>query len=192
MQSQELLLIRHAPVATGGILCGRTDVAARLDGARIARLRSMLPDVGRVVTSPALRCRQTAAALWPGPGQDPAQDARLWEQDFGAQEGMALTDLPDLGERTRAELAAYRPPGGESFDDLCARVAPALRLYAAEAVRTGKGLALVVHAGVIRAALGLVLGTPSAGLGFEVGTLSVTGLRCGPDGPVAVTGVNQR
>lgn len=189
MQGGELLLIRHAPIVTPGILCGRTDVAARPDPGRVAQLRAALPQVARVVGSPALRCRQTAAALWPG--REVAQDARLWEQDFGAHDGLPLADLPDLGVLDRTALAAYRPPGGESFADLCARVAPALRDHAGAAVRSGP-VALVVHAGVIRAALGLVLDSPGAGLAFAVDTLSVTVLRCDAQGPVAVTGVNRR
>ncbi|MCC5957462.1 MAG: histidine phosphatase family protein [Natronohydrobacter sp.] len=168
MRMARLRMIRHAPALHGGALAGRRDVAADLgDGAGVAGVRGALGEVGRVIVSPALRCVQTAQALFPGVGF--AQDARLWEQDFGAWEGMALDALPDLGPLTRAELAAHCPPGGESFADLCARVWPALHEIAA-----GGDAVIVAHAGVIRAGLALVLDSPSQGLAFEVAPLSLT------------------
>ncbi|MDD9743270.1 MULTISPECIES: histidine phosphatase family protein [Marinovum] len=184
----ELILLRHAPVATPGRLCGRSDPSAALVAADIARLRAALPLPGRVVTSPARRCRQTAAALWPAQAAQP--DARLWEQDFGAHEGLPYDALPDLGPMSGADLAQYAPPGGESFADLCARVAPALAEHGQAAAQMPAPLVLVVHAGVIRAALSQVTGLLSAGLAFEVATLSATRLRCGPEGPVSVIGAN--
>jgi len=141
--------------------------------------------VATVTTSPARRCRQTARAIWPDRG-DFDTDARLWEQDFGAQDGGRLTDLPDLGELGQSDLAAHRPPGGESFEDLCDRTHPALARHAARAHDTDAPVALVVHAGVIRAALALVLGTRPPALVFEVAPLSVTRLRVGAQGPFSV------
>lgn len=166
-----LRIIRHAPALHGGALAGRRDVAADLgDGARLAALRGVLGDGVQVISSPARRCVQTTEALFPG--MDFAQDARLWEQDFGAWEGMALDALPDLGPMSRAELAAHCPPGGESFERLCARVWPALREIAA-----GGDAVIVAHAGVIRAGLALALDRPAQGLAFEVAPLSLTELQ---------------
>lgn len=170
-----LRMIRHAPALHGGALAGRRDVAADLgDGARVAALRAALGLQARVISSPARRCIQTTGALFPG--MDFAQDTRLWEQDFGAWEGVAFDALPDLGPLCRADLAAHCPPGGESFNDLCTRVWPALREIAS------KGDAVIVaHAGVIRAGLALVLDSPAQGLAFEVAPLSLTELhRIGP------------
>ena len=169
-RATELMLIRHAPALHGGRLCGRTDVPADCsDAARIAALRDRIGRPDRILVSPALRCRQTAAALWPDL-TEPETDAVLWEQDFGDWEGMAFADLPDIGAMSCGALAAHRPPGGESFADLCARVAPAL-----SAVR-GARVAIVAHAGVVRAGLALALGTVPAALGFEVAPLSLTRL----------------
>lgn len=166
-RATELILIRHAPARTEGRLCGRTDVAADLsDATAILALAQAVGPVDRIRVSPARRCRATASALWPQ--RDFTLDAALWEQDFGAWEGMAYAEIPDLGPLSRAELAAHRPPGGESFADLMARVAPALR-----AIPAGR-TALVVHAGTIRAALALALSNPADALGFAVLPLSVT------------------
>jgi alpha-ribazole phosphatase len=187
LAATELVLIRHAPAETGGRLCGRRDVPARLDDrAALARVGAALAGARVVVTSPALRCRQTAEALFPGRATE--EDARLWEQDFGAEDGMAYADLPDLGPLPLAALAERRPPGGESFADMVARVAPALLALAGRA-RTEGPVAVVAHAGTVRAGLALALGSVPAALAFEVDPLSVTRLRC-LDGAFSIVCVN--
>ncbi|MCU9849412.1 histidine phosphatase family protein [Defluviimonas sp. WL0024] len=181
----ELILIRHAPALSQGKLCGRTDVPADCgDVERIEATRAALGTPDRIVVSPALRCRQTAAALWPDLAE-PELDAALWEQDFGDWEGRPYAELPDLGPLPPAELADHRPPRGESFADLCARVAPALRRAA-----SGGRVAVVAHAGTARAALALALGNPAQGLAFEIAPLSVTRLRLLEGGGWSVIGVN--
>ncbi|KAJ55190.1 hypothetical protein ACMU_15655 [Actibacterium mucosum KCTC 23349] len=181
----DLFLIRHAPADTQGRLCGRTDVGALLQGcsAQVAALQSRLstPELP-LISSPARRCVQTAEALWPG--RAPSVDARLWEQDFGVLDGAPVADIPDLGPLSRAELAQHRAQEGESFADLCARAAPALTGVSQSSI-------LVVHAGVIRAALALALGDIPVGLAFDIGTLSLTRLRRFPDGSYAVLSVNE-
>ena len=185
----ELVLIRHAPVAEPGVLNGRRDVAARLSPEPVDALALGVGRVARVIVSPALRCRQTAAALWPG--TDPMEDARLWEQDFGDFEGRALTDLPDLGEMTPEALAAHRWPGGESFADVCARVTPGLQDAARLAEDLAAPVAVVAHAGVIRAALALVTGHVPGALAFEIAPLSATRLGVWRGAPVSVRSVNR-
>lgn len=184
----ELILIRHAPNRETGYLIGRTDVSARIDAAAIADLIENLPVVSDIIVSPAKRCVETAMALWPN--QALRKDARLWEQDFGCNEGARYADLPDIGVKTNQELARYRPEGGESFDDLCARSFAAMKDWSAKASTEGKTIALVVHAGTIRAALGLAMGNSAAALSFEIDHLSITRLRAGHEGPVSIRGVN--
>ncbi|WP_102224730.1 histidine phosphatase family protein [Acidimangrovimonas sediminis] len=186
----EMILIRHAPVAEPGLLAGRSDLPARLPEPRaLGAARQMLAgwgaDPGRLVVSPALRCRETAAALFPG--TTPPADPRLWEQDFGAWDGRPMAAMPDLGPQDRAALATLRPPGGESFLDAAGRIAPAL-----DAMTAAPGIVtLVVHAGTIRAALGQALGTPEAGLAFEIAPLSATRIRLFPDGSRGIAFVNR-
>ncbi len=171
----ELILIRHAPADAGGRLCGRTDVDAILpEPSALVRIAEAVGSVDRLTVSPARRCVQTARALFPGQDQHP--DPRLWEQDFGAWEGRPLTDLPDLGPLSVGELAHHCPPDGESFATLCARIAPALRDLSAGRI------AVVAHAGTVRAALALALGSVPAALAFEVAPLSVTAVRLFPGG----------
>lgn len=178
----ELYLIRHAPKLDDGRMAGRRDVDSDCsDLAAFAALRARMGAVDDVITSPARRCLQTAAALLPH--MPSTQDPRLWEQDFGQWEGLAYGDLPDLGPLSTAEIAAHRPPSGESFNDLCARALPAL-----QGLR-GK-VAIVTHAGVIRAALGWALGRQEAGLTFQVASLSVTKITVLADGQCAIGFVN--
>ncbi|MEM9852632.1 MAG: histidine phosphatase family protein [Pseudomonadota bacterium] len=187
MAEAQLILIRHARADTQGRLAGRRDVPAILDDAEgLARLRGALGSPAKIVTSPALRCRQTANALF---GERAgAEDDRLWEQDFGDHEGVPFEDIPDLGPLPRADLATVTPPGGEGFADMVARVTPALRNLAGEALTIGP-IVVVAHAGTVRAGLALALGDMSAALAFEVEPLSATRIRCLP-GAMSVMSVN--
>ena len=183
----DLFLLRHAPADHGGRLCGRTDVPAILpQGPQIAALQRLIPEGCLRLSSPALRCRQSAAALWPG--AEVGSDPRLWEQDFGDHEGLPFDQIPDLGPQTLEALARHRPPSGESFGDMVERMRPALDELARHAVQTGP-VAVMAHAGIVRAALGIALGRPHLGLAFDVQPLSVTRLRCLPQG-FAIISVN--
>ncbi|MCV2864003.1 histidine phosphatase family protein [Albidovulum sediminicola] len=178
-------MIRHAPAITGGRLCGRTDVPADLrNAASIAALRKALGQPDHLSVSPALRCRQTLDAIWPD--ATATEDAALWEQDFGQWDGQPYSALPDIGALSGAALADHRPPGGESFADLCARAAPAI----GGAARRDGTVAIVAHAGIVRAALALALGSPGAALAFDVAPLSATRLRPLDGGGFGIISVN--
>lgn len=178
----KLMILRHAPALTGGRLAGRSDVAADCsDGDAFVRIRDRIGAVGTVLTSPARRCRQTAAALgWP----DAPARAGLWEQDFGLWEGRPYADLPELGPLPPARLARHRPEGGESFEDMAARVQAEIGSL------TGDTL-LIAHAGTVRAALAIVVGP--AALAFTVAPLSLTTLiRAGQDWAVEAVNLVSR
>ncbi len=184
----DVILIRHAPSDFTGRLAGRLDVPSLLPrGEALAhaqsRLAALAPPAPRVISSPARRCLESAAALCPAAGV--TEDARLREQDFGEWEGRPYTALPDLGLLTREDLAAFSPPGGESFLDLFARAGEAL----AEIAAAGPAI-VFAHAGTIRAALGLALGHAPLGLAFEIAPLSATLLRALPGGQWSAGFVN--
>lgn len=152
------------------------DVPAELGDPTVwAPLQRLVAEVPHKVCSPALRCRQTAGALWPA-DDNIDTDPRLWEQDFGAHDGLDFASIPDLGPLTQAELAAYRPPNGESFADMVVRVGPVIEALA-DMARASGPVAVVAHAGTARAALALALGTVPPALGFEIAPWSVTRLR---------------
>ncbi len=163
-----LLILRHAPLARPG-LAGRRDVDADCSNrAALDWAAGALRGAGSIWASPALRCRQTCAALALFPEYPPG----LWEQDFGIWEEPGA-EIPDLGPLPVAELAAHRPPGGESFLDMCARVQPQL----AQAQGT---VAIIAHAGTVRAALAMAVGP--AALSFSIAPLSLTILARTPNG----------
>lgn len=166
MIATEFWLIRHAPIADGR-LAGRRDVEVQVDQRAAWALAAMLGTPDRLICSPARRCLQTAAALWP---MLSAQvDPRLWEQDFGQWEGCAIADMPDLGPLDPEALSVARPHGGESFADLVARTVPALLSLCG-----GGCVAVVAHAGTVRAALAQATGHIPGALAFQVAPLSLT------------------
>ncbi|MGR3502598.1 histidine phosphatase family protein [Pseudaestuariivita sp.] len=182
----DVFWIRHAPTVAPETLAGRRDVAADVsDSVRAEAVRRYCGEVDVLIRSPAQRCAMTAATIWPEGA--PEVDARLWEQDFGAWDGMALRDLPDLGPLPARELAAHRPPQGESFLQVADRIAPVLVELPERNVRR---IAIVAHAGVIRAALGRALGEVHAGLGFAIAPWSVTHLSVLKGSPPAIVRVN--
>lgn len=177
----KLLLLRHAPAIRGDLLVGRTEVDADVsDRAALNWMAARVQGV-KVISSPARRCLQTAAAMDLSPDQT---IEALREQDFGAWDGRNYQDLPDLGTMTLPQLSAHRPPEGESFQDMAARVTRELAALTQDTLVIG-------HAGTVRAALSLVVGP--AALAFAIAPLSLTILsRMGNDWAVELVNLTGR
>ena len=160
----------------------------QIEKATQERLKQKLANCQYLCSSPAKRCVRTCQALFPGHAP-PYLVAAFWEQSFGDWEGLAYSDLPNLGLMSGQELARFTPPNGESFLDLCARIQPAFisLLKNVEAQQT----AVFAHAGVIRAVLALVFDSPEAALKCEIDPLSATRLRVLPDDQFSVVCINQ-
>ena len=187
LHDRDFVLIRHAPVSRGGFLFGRTDASARLPAeTALSSLRERLSLAQTRISSPALRCRQTAAALW-GEENFKADDPDLLEQDFGDWEGLPYADLPNIGDLSGEALAAHAAPNGESFNEVCARAIPVLLHLAAS--QPGP-TAAVVHAGIVRAFLAHAIGSAANALKFEVDCLSISRFRLTSGGEVVVRDVN--
>lgn len=185
LRHAEMFLIRHAPMAERGRLAGRLDLPAELSNrSAIAALASRLPKGAMLTSSPARRCLMTAEALMPGLAARTIES--LWEQDFGEWEGLNHGLVPDLGPLAPEALADHRPPRGESFRDLSARTIPALL----DLARAGGPQVVVAHAGTIRAALALAMGSIAGALSFQVAPLSLTRFHVGPHGHWSVAQVN--
>lgn len=171
-------LIRHAPVqGQESRYYGRLDVACDpVDPARAAVLARHLPPVAVWMATPLSRTRATALAL--RPGADPIEIPDLSEQDFGLWQGRSHNDVyaANRGLDWRSP-AGIRPPEGESFADMSARVAGAIERLTAH--YAGHAIVAVAHAGTIRAAAGHALGLdPETALRIEVAPLSLTRLTC--------------
>lgn len=177
--------IRHAPVPVPpGTLVGRMDRPCTLtDTDRLQALRRRVPDQARLIASPLLRARSTAEAIF---GRDPdclLDD--LVEQDFGDWDGRRWNDITDQADTLGfwRDAAATAPPGGESFITQCDRVARAVTRLCRD--HPGEDLAVVAHAGTIRAALAIALGlkeAPGPTFSFGMDNLTLTRIDVGAGG----------
>ncbi|QPH55173.1 histidine phosphatase family protein [Pontivivens ytuae] len=177
--------VRHGPTHARTMV-GWTDLPADLsDGSPLARLRDILPREARVLSSDLSRARDTAQALGLAPEEDPA----LRELHYGAWEGRSYDEVdPALARRFWEAPGDVAPPGGESWNDLTARLAPVIARQNA----LGGDVIAVAHMGVILAALALATGmAPAMALSFRVAPLSLTRLDW-LDGPWAVDRINHQ
>ena len=172
-------LIRHAPVPNPDrLIYGRDDPPADTgDSAALSAVAARLPREAVWVTSHLRRTRQTAAALHL-PGSDMALvEPDLAEQSFGAWEGLSHDAVaerhPDEARRFWSAPATEAPSGGESFAQVMARAAGAIRRLTA--AHAGRDIVAVVHGGTIRAALALALDLrPEAALRLDIAPLSLS------------------
>ncbi len=190
----KLALLRHGPTAwnAAGRIQGRIDMPLSSAGAaQMAGLR--LPDIlapKRVFSSPMLRARQTAQALG---FADLFLDGRLMEQNWGRWEGLTREEIiardgADCYVRAGANRAgAFRPPGGESTQEVLDRVAAFLRDVAA-----GESDAVAVtHLGVLRAAYTLATGwTMNAPMPPELDVSRILVLELERDGKPGIAEMN--
>ncbi|WP_239031894.1 histidine phosphatase family protein [Paroceanicella profunda] len=168
--------LRHGPTGVARAI-GHTDVPATFpDTAALERLRAALPAGAALVSSDLRRARQTAGRLGLDGPRLPDMPA-LRELDFGRWEDRSFAEI-DLSEpeasRTFWTCPGPTPaPGGESWDDLCARVGGAVSVL--EAAAPAEDLVIVAHAGSIRAALALALGLGAErAFAFRIDPLSLT------------------
>lgn len=131
----------------------------------------------RVIASPMRRClafaEQTAETL-----QLPLTIVEsLRELCFGDLEGMRPKDAweqyPDLLTNMWNDPATHTPPNGESFVEFTERVSSAMSQLCVD--HSGEKLLLMVHGGVVRAALHNLLKIPaSATFRFDIPYASLT------------------
>jgi broad specificity phosphatase PhoE len=169
-----LTLICHGETAATRTAAFPADEPLALRAAdRAARLAPGLRRADRALTSPALRARETAAALGLGATSHPA----LAECDYGRWSGRTLAgieaDEPEALARWLADPSCA-PHGGEALEALFRRVAGFM-----EAQRGERGHTIAVtHASIIRAAVLHVLGAPiPAFWRIDVPPLSVADIR---------------
>lgn len=150
-----LLLVRHSITAgnLAGQYIGSTDQPLCSEGIELAHVaaRSM-PSVLRVYCSPMLRCRQTAALLYPNHVLREVTDLR--EADFGICEGKTYAQLaadPYYREWITSS-GALPPPGGEGAEHFSNRCVTAFRGILDELVCDNiSRAACVIHGGSIMA-----------------------------------------
>jgi broad specificity phosphatase PhoE len=176
-----LVLVRHAPTEASqeGRNLGRaSDPPLSADGLRLAdrlakvlavEMRDLPAGDRRLLTSPALRCRQTAEAIataLPGIAHTEVY-GELVEISYGAWDGLTAAECaardPELRAAWEADPYATRTPGGESGGDVASRAFPILdgvRDWLAE--EPGRAAVVVAHNHVNRLWLTALMGWPMA------------------------------
>ena len=165
----ELILARHAETAwSGRRFCGRTDLPltdhGKATAERLGReLAGSLSVTVRIVASPWLRARQTAAAIVAaGVAAGYVVDGRWAETDFGAAEGMTWDELvrafPEVAARLLRRDASIDWPRGEAVAALHARVEAAWR----DLTEQHGSVVVVSHGGPLRIAIALATAVATA------------------------------
>lgn len=179
-----LILVRHGRTSANaaGLLQGHIDnpldPLGLQQAAAIAEALDGL-DRPRVLSSPLLRARQTAAAL-----QLPVEiDDRFIELDYGGLDGVPVREVEAATwARWRAE-PDFVPAGGESLAGLQTRVEQACRDLAAEAGE--RDVVVFSHVSPIKAAVAWALGVegPATSWRMNLGQATITRIRTAPGNP---------
>ena len=185
----ELILIRHS-ITQGNKerrFIGVTDIPLALEGETLARqAASSLPAVDHVYRSPLLRCRQTAALLWPGTEETVIEELR--EMDFGPFEGKNHEELKDdpLYQKYISGADLGRIPVGETLEQVTGRVSRGLAPSAADAAARGfERVAAVTHGGVVMALM-WAFGRPARAGFYDWKTANCGGFRVRVRKPLAL------
>ncbi|GAA3830219.1 histidine phosphatase family protein [Streptomyces chiangmaiensis] len=149
-----------SPAMSASLRQTRFDDGGSIDDGGAVRARAAagsLPPAIRVLTSPGVRCRETAAAL----GLDGTATPELAGLDVGRWRGRTLEEVgatePEAVGRWLTDPGSA-PHGGESVQDLCGRIA---RWLVTAPETDGRTLA-VVEPEVVRAAVVHALDIPAA------------------------------
>ncbi|MFO7749446.1 MAG: histidine phosphatase family protein [Desulfobacteraceae bacterium] len=154
-----IFLVRHGEIRGAEVkrFIGTTDVPLSDRGIEQARLlRCYLSAIffDRVYSSPLERTLATASIISGLPGEEIIEKKALGEIDLGQWDGKSFSKIQRLFPREwirRGEaITTYRPPLGESFSDLQARVVPCFEEIIAH---TFSNILIAGHAGVNRVLL---------------------------------------
>ncbi len=157
---QRVFLVRHGQVAgnrefryVGARDEPLTDVGEAQAAALGASLRAQ--PIARVVSSPLLRTRATAAAIADAVGATVEVEPRLREQAFGEWEGLTREEVLALGDSHGDVLRQFdrdpttAPPAGEALEDVRQRATRVVEEACADPQEGA--VVLVSHVGPIKA-----------------------------------------
>ena len=203
MTETRFWLIRHALVSENerARLYGVQDVSLCPDTlvAQVPQYRALaarLPRPALWACTPLSRTRRTAEAIFAAgyPVQALHVVPGLIEQNLGDYQGLVHAELPARLSTPAHPFwplsASERPAGGESMEDVVARVGPAMEELAQ--AYAGQDVVLVSHGGAIRAAVAHALGIGAAqALHLSVHNISLTRLDRVPGQGWRVASVNE-
>lgn len=148
-----------------------------------------VPDPSELIASPMVRAQETAQVIGRRLGLPVRTEPLFAECDFGQWEGLTAAEIEGgwPGELRRwHDDAGFRAPGGESIEDVGARMRAGL-----EALRVGgvgRTVVVATHSVSVRAAVGVAIGaSPSAWGRIRVAPASVSIIRLWSDGASEVT-----
>lgn len=170
LRCQSLYLLRHGDCRQDDIkrYLGQADLplndVGRFQARSWQRELTGIP-LQRIFCSDLSRSFETACIIAEGQECEVQPLPRLREIHLGAWDGLPMAEVrrryPTEFHKRGAELVSYRPPGGECFADVAARVVPLFE----EIVHGVAGQVLIVaHSGVNMVLLCHVLGLPLANL----------------------------
>ena len=151
MSKFTVYFVRHGLTTSNekGLLCGSTDALVSEQGRRelheLKRLYSY-PEVDHLYASPAIRCRETAAILYPG--MEPELVENFWEYRFGELENRPASEIMEgaAGKKWLEQAPDLGFPGGETLMETQLRALAGMTHVVAEVRRSGyKKVAIVAH-----------------------------------------------
>lgn len=156
-------------------------------------IKKMKPDI--LIASPLARTQETAAFIANETGLDVVTDPIWIEQSFGLWDGMSVdevkTQYPNEYKHWVASTS-YKPPRGESYDEVRDRAIQALASVASD--YTQKTVVVVTHNGVIKTAATAAINAPAESLfNIDISPCSISTIAIWPsDGLMALRGTNDR
>lgn len=184
-----IYLLRHGQVAShekGRRYIGWTDIALTDAGQEQAAMWAEFfsgSGLCAIHSSDLSRCMDTAQIIGKALEIPVTATPAFREIHLGQWEGIGFDEIkasqPERFHARGRRIADFRPPDGESFEDLAARAWPELDALSTQ--RTGPIL-IVTHAGVIRVILCRILGMPLANLfriAIDPGGLVIIGEHAG-------------
>lgn len=159
MKTLRIHLIRHGTTDAnilGQYIGCKTDTPLSPEGLnelRILKENIDYPEIDCLYSSPLLRCRQTAAVLFPENGVTVVEN--LKEYDFGDFEGKTAAELENDADFLAWVSGKSSPPNGEDNTDFIKRLCVALQQIVIDMIEKGKSeSAVIMHGGAIMMLLG--------------------------------------
>jgi len=165
-KTRTIYLMRHGDSRQDDIkrYIGQADLPLNREGlSQAASWRAALTDIHleRIFCSDLSRSLETARIIANGKDVPLQPMHKLREINLGAWDGLSFDDVrtlyPKEYERRGASMVTYRPPGGECFADLAARVIP---LFVELVAGSSGNLLIVGHSGVNMVIICHILGMP--------------------------------
>jgi probable phosphoglycerate mutase len=161
-----IYLMQHGDIRRDNVrrYIGQADMELNTSGrSQAVNWRRELADIPlkRIYCSDLSRSHETACIIAEGRNAPVQSLPKLREINLGAWDGLEMDEVrsiySDEYEKRGADMVYYRPPAGECFADVAARVIPLFE----EIVRNATGNHLIVgHAGTNRVILSHILGMP--------------------------------